>query len=345
MSDKVIGKKLLIDIKNRGVTRQGGGYTGIYPINVNEETSTISFEPREFTEKFNELDTSISSITQTLNTKQNKIINGSDCGINGNNQIYLLPKWKDIISTNKTNIATINSHLEFRSDSFNIVNNNTKFSVDSNTGNAYTQKNGGTWKQLAYFEKTNKRLVLPKNTKIGVVYWGSYKQMYEGVVDIDGNTIDFESLDYVSNNEGPYNGFSRSYINYVDFYLPSNNNTAGFSMFNVNITTTETPIPGYFVNNKQVYGKYVSGTFQKDKWVTLASNVDTLVMQSVNIFSSNNWDRFNINGGWNGYLLNNNYASAYFKIYQDNSNRIQAYLTGDMSETFTFRGVIYYTKI
>lgn len=59
------------------------------------------------------------------------------------------------ITTNTNNIANINSHLEFNSDSFNIVDRTIKFSINHTKGNAYIQHNGGPWKQLAYTEQLN----------------------------------------------------------------------------------------------------------------------------------------------------------------------------------------------
>lgn len=67
---------LLEPLIYNGVTipRKSIDYTGVFPINVNQDTKVISFEPREFTEKFNGLNTSISSINQTLNTNSTNIV-------------------------------------------------------------------------------------------------------------------------------------------------------------------------------------------------------------------------------------------------------------------------------
>ncbi len=109
----------------------------------------------------------------------------------------------------------------------------------------------------------------------------------------------------------------------------------------INITTSESVIPWMTIQGKKVYCKYVSGSVTKGRWVKLANNVQDFIFNGVHNTTSANWDRYNVTGGMSVYTSS---TDAYYKIYQDNKNQIWAYNSG-LSETITFSGVIWYTKL
>lgn len=118
------------------------------------------------------------------------------------------------------------------------------------------------------------------------------------------------------------------------------NNTISAVLPSINITTNETLIPNYKVNNKQVYAKYVeytnTGTFN----YTIVSGVDCFISNGISILANNKETYANITGG----MVINSFSADYaFKVYLDGSGNIKIY-SNRISERLTFKGIVYYTK-
>ncbi len=101
----------------------------------------------------------------------------------------------------------------------------------------------------------NFRLVLARNTRIGVNSWDDYKAKFPGLLDSSGRAIDYESNSYISNNEGGFRGYGRSYINYGNYY--NNNGYLSYDQYGLVISDNTNEVimypKGYMKNTARFW--------------------------------------------------------------------------------------------